>query len=419
MSYRQCLKEEDLFEKKIEEIHLCVKNLINIFTEDIVNRNDLLNDLDNYANKSTITFKNATLQKNQNYLLNNKILDNLYSLFLLMVQQCYFSLVNFKPQQDTGNPLNRLYFILNKEEDFFQLKLPQNFYRDYLERIIESVIKFFYLVCYNNSKTSAFFLRRFDVFYHLTYFYRKNIIKFLNEITSNSDKLEGDHEVVLQTLFDDLELPSFKRNFIQRHSNKLKLIKNIVKNLSKKSTIDNINGISEMVQKFSVAFDRNFYIQFDRNQEGETVCRFYFVKLVNLQETYMKNKVRKIKTNIRKLFEGHFEEIKVDDGNFDILQISMEGLQAAEEFHKFLKYYMKLKTRFFYANLNMGIMLMGLKKPEDDPAQGILFAMSLDPRINNSVKAGVVSFISKVYLFFKKYNYFTDDYDFTYFCQKL
>lgn len=419
LSYRRCLKEEYVFEKKIEEIHLCVKNLINIFTEDIVSRNDLINDLDNYANKSSITFKNATLQRNQNYLLNNKILENLYNLFKIMVQFCYFSLVNFKSQGQEGNSLNRLYFILNKEEDFFQLKLPQNFFRDYLERIIESIIKIFYLVSYNNSKTSAFFLKRFDVFYHLTYFYRKNIIRFLNEITSNSDKMEGDHNLVLQTLFDDLELPSFKRDFIQRHSNKLKLIKNIVKNLSKQSTIDNINGIGQMVQNFSVAFDRNFYIQFDRNLEGEIVCKFYFVKLSNLQKTFMKNKIKKIKKNICKIFQNYFEEIELADDNFDIIQISLEGLKTAEELHGFLKYYMKLKTRFFYANMNMGIMLMGLKNLEEDPSKGVLFSMSLDSQINNSVKAGVVSFISKVYLFFKKYNYFTDDYDFTYFCQKL
>jgi hypothetical protein len=67
----------------------------------------------------------------------------------------------------------------------------------------------------------------------------------------------------------------------------------------------------------------------------------------------------------------------------------------------------------------MGTMLLGLKNIEEDPSSKVLFSLSLNPNLNVTIKAGIVSFISRVYLFFKKFNYFIDDYEFTYFCQKL
>jgi hypothetical protein len=251
------------------------------------------------------------------------------------------------------------------------------------------------------------------------YFYKTTILRFLKEITSNSDKLEGKHENVLQTLFDDLELPTFKKNFISRHTNKLKFMKNLMKNLSKNTTIDNINAISQIVQNFSVSFDRNFYIQFDKNVNDDIVCKFYIVKLVNITGSLLRNKINTIKKNIKKVFADFLEDVEEENENFDVIQISYQGLNQVEDFYDFFKYYIKLKGRFFYANLNMGTMLLGLKSIEDDPSNGVLFSLSLENTLNVDIRAGIASFITRVYLFFKKYNYFIDDYEFTYFCQKL
>lgn len=420
VSYRGCLENEDEFEQNIEEITYCIKNLINIFTEDIVHESNF-ESTDTSFEESKVNFKNVTLKRNQNFLLNNQILENLFDLFKILVQYMHFSLVNYKFNGRCEKNLNQLYFhITNKENPkFFQQKLPQNFFRDYLDKLIDLIIQFFYLVGYNNPKTSGFFLTRFDVFYYLLYHYKRNILRFLKEITSNSSQMKSDHQNVLATLFDDLKLPTFKLRFIQRHQNKLQFMKNLVKNLARNKTIENLTAIGEIVHNFSVSFDRNFYIQFDMNEAEEFVCKFFIVKLINTRKQELRNKIKNIKQTIMTLFEDHLEVIDQDNENFDIVCVKMEGINAQPEFHDFLKYYIKLKSRLFYCNLKLGTMLLGLKSLEADPSKHVLFKLVVQDDLNYSMKSGLVSFIAKVYLFFNKYNYFTDDYDFTYFCQKL
>ena len=403
---------------------MCVKNLVSIFTEDIIYKNTNQWDAGVYLKRDDNGFRSTSLTRNQNFLLKNNILYNLMDLFDFIIEICYGSLMHLKTEFGTPSSMMKLPLYLKKIEDFFQLKLPQVFFKDYLDNIIESILNLFYLVSYNNPKTSRFFLTRFKSFYPLLYLFKRKIKNFITEITSNSQNLGNEYENLLEVIFDDLEPPVFELRYLDKRHIKLKFIKNLLKNLLKKRTNDNQNAISQIGFQFSATYDHVFYIQFDKDSDFETgeiiYCKFFIVKNENILYNERKQTiVRKMKANLQEDFKNNIIEIDKSGENFDMIKISLSNVGKKSNFFMFLKYYVKIKSLIFKAHYSFGILIAGLKQLEEDNNKLVLPYMTINPHLDLGLKKGVSNFVVQVSLHMDKYNYFTDDHDFTYFCQKM
>ena len=440
INYNLCLQNEDLFEEKIEEITLCVRNLINIFTEDISLKTQETWKEEEYMRKITNSAGRKNLHKNQNFLMNNYILKNIFYLFTYLVEISIKSMLHYQNAEGNKAPsLLKLAFFNAKIEELYQQKIPPNFYRDYFDKVIDSILNLFYLISYNNSETSVFLLHQFEDFYHLIFFFKNRIFNLLKELTSNSIDLDENSKHVINIIFQDFDLPSFKLQYLERNTIKLRFLKSIIKNLKEKKTNENMDVIQYFRRLFSRKMDRLFFIRFERDVSNHNPEIFGHLFLLRDSEERNERIVKKLQ-DARRNLKRYLVEKNTGSNNYDkyhCFQFNLNsppgGKQSLDKLYKFVKYYIKIKG-YLVRMSNMkkleeplvargrGVItprVIHLKNIELNEAKGTILDITSSKGINHFLQNSLSCFLVEVYLDFDKYNFFIDDHDYTYFCQKM
>lgn len=433
------MQNEDLFEEKIEEITLCVKNLISIFTEDISQKTQETWKEDDYMRKINSTTGRKNLYINQNYLMDNFILENIYYLFTYLIDLSFRSMMHYTNQEgQKAQSLIKLAFFNAKIDELYQQKIAPNFYRENFDKVIDSILNLFYLISYNNGYTSVYLLKNFENFYQLIFFFKNRIFNLLKELTSNSIDLDENAKHVILTIFEDFDLPSFKLAYLERNTIKLRFLKSIIKNLQEKRTDENMGVIDYFRRLFLKKLDKLFFIRFQRelgNEIPEIMGNLFLLRAGEERNERVVKKLRDAKKNLGKYLQEKEHGVRSFQKYicFQFPLNSPVGKHSLDKLYRFVKYYIKIKgflirnsniERFSDGNENSGIAaitnrIIQTKNIELDEAKGTILDITAGKGVNHYLMNAMSSFLVEVYLDFDKYNFFLDDHDYTYFCQKM
>lgn len=418
IDFADCLLRELELEKNIDNIELCVQNLTKIFTEDIIELSKSNGwEMNKYIEKILDSKKNITLKKNQNHLLLNGILDQLMSLFEFIISINYKSLLLLKKVYEPPETILNLPRTLSKIKEFNQSKLPQSFFKEHLNNLTGSILSLFYFCSHRNSMTSSFFFKHFDQFYNLLYLFKKDSKSLLVEISRNSILGDKSTEDIISTFLNNLELPSFKMKHMEQKSTDLKILKNILHNLTKDRTQGTELILNQIITLFKQKYEKYIYIVFKTDDNNSNICEINIIKNVYTDDNkFILNNIRE---NIKTTFKNNFNVDGLSLEHYDQYNIELDGLTKSQIFFQYLKYYLKTKTllqksQFFIGAQNYDLNYLETKLTDLTLPSNIMFS-----NLNNQLKEGAAFYMINTYLFFDKYRFFTDSHDFNSFCQKM
>jgi hypothetical protein len=419
IDFKECVRKEEKLDIKVDQIMLCLDNLINVFTNDLKINNKTSWKGSDYIQRIGSSFQNGKMLRNQKWFKRNYILTNLlelYDLILKIVIRSLYGLKEIKGSQLMLKVVN----IIDKNDKIQQAKLPEIFLKDYLDPLINKMLTLFYLMEYNNSNNSSLILQNFSNFYEPLQLYRFQLSRILKEASDNSDEVDTEIIKVCETIFQDLKLPRPNNVKIKHQTIKLILIKNILKNILDSNKASSRTAFRNILHLWRKRIENIYYFTFE--QYNETPCVSFYViqeKLISNQPKAYK-KIKRFRDEIKVFFKKMV--INVSEGNnYTCFRLKLSKLSSkkAEHFRKFLKYYIEIKSLFYNLSTDFNVPLKKIHPLEKISQRGIILNLILNKDLRWEIRKSLTDFVIRVYLHIEKYNYFTDHHDFSFFLQNM
>ena len=423
INYKHCVHMEERLDMKVDQMLLCMNNLFQVFTQGVLSRNKASWDPSDYIQKLDSSFQDGKLKRNQAWLTKNFIFQNLLELYHLIISLVFESLFGLKLCAGKQS-MRKLASVLEKEDSILQTKLPQIFLKDYLDPLLENMYTLFYLLEYNNPSTSLLILSNFSNFYKPKIFYRFQVKRLLIEATSNSELMGKEVLKVIKTIFQDLKLPRLKGNRIKHQTFKMSLIKNLLKNL-----IENKRELSRKIFRFLLhswrkKIENVYQFRFEYNSGDSTQPALHFLiaqdRVTSSEKRGLDEKISTFRQEFRSYFKKAISSTS-EEGQFQNFAIKTQklGSKKYKYFSRFLEKYIVIKSMFYHVAEDLKVELKDISEMEKEADRGAMLKLLLDKKVRWEIRKAISNFVCHVYLDVEKYNFITDEHDFTFFLQKM